>query len=601
MKRIFFIFLIGFIAVSALYASKKYGYFSPNITDLKKDSFVQSRATPEAATGRIERSEVRAQKFMVATANNHGSKAGLEILKAGGSAMDAAIAAQLVLNVVEPQSSGIGGGAFLLHWDKTSRSLKTYDGRETAPKASTTRLFLRDDGSALSFGEAVRSGRSIGVPGLIKMMQLAHETHGKLPWADLFQPAIKLARDGFPVSKRLHTLLSRKGADFFNPQARALFFKNDGTGGTLEAIAVGETLKNPALAESLQLIALKKENGFYEGELAQAIVQTAKKAPAVASQLTLDDLSSYQAKLRAPICGAYLKLKVCGMGAPSSGGTTVAMILGLIDQMNMGKGMSAEALHKIAEAEKLAFADRNHYMADPDFVPQPTGFLSADYLTKRRQLIHPKTTIEKAEPGDVPFAKKASLGEDATIELGGTTHISIIDGDGNAVSMTSSIEGAFGSGQMVGGFLLNNQLTDFSFKPIDKNGKPIANRVQSLKRPRSSMAPTIVFDEKGDVRIVVGSPGGSRIILFVVKALVAHLNWGLGPQEAVSLLNFGSRNGPFELEKHSEDTILKSALEALGQKVRLADMTSGAQMIVIKNQELIGGADPRREGVVLGE
>jgi gamma-glutamyltranspeptidase/glutathione hydrolase len=533
---------------------------------------------------------------MVATANHHGSEAGLKILKAGGSAMDAAIAAQLVLNVVEPQSSGIGGGAFLLHFDKATSSLQTYDGRETAPKASTERLFLREDGSALGFGEAVRSGRSIGVPGLIKMMELAHATHGKLPWADLFQPAIKLARSGFPVSNRLHNLLTRKGADFFNPTARALFFKSDG-----KALAVGETLKNLEIADSLELIASKKSAGFYEGELAEKIIKTAKEAPVVASQLTLEDLSSYEAKLRTPICGLYLKHKVCGMGAPSSGGTTVAMILGLIDPLDLGKALSADALHKIAEAEKLAFADRNHFMADADFIPQPKGFLSEDYLSKRRELIQPKTAIEKAEPGDVPLAKKASLGEDATVELGGTSHISIVDEDGNAVSMTSSIEGAFGSGQMVGGFLLNNQLTDFSFKPMDKEGKPIANRVQPMKRPRSSMAPTIVFDENDDVSIVVGSPGGSRIILFVVKALVAHLNWGLGPQEAVSLLNFGSRNGPFELEKHTEDTILKSALEALGQKVRLADMTSGAQMIVIKNQELIGGADPRREGVVLGE
>jgi gamma-glutamyltranspeptidase/glutathione hydrolase len=596
MKRIFFIFLFGIIAIGAIFGAKKYGYFTPNITDLKKDSFVQSRSAPEAATGRTERREIRAQKHMVATANHHGSEAGLKVLKAGGSAMDAAIAAQLVLNVVEPQSSGIGGGAFLLHFDKTTSSLQTYDGRETAPKASTERLFLRDDGSALGFGEAVRSGRSIGVPGLIKMMELAHETHGKLPWADLFQPAIKLARSGFPVSKRLHNLLTRKGADFFNPAARALFFKSDGS-----AISVGETLKNLELADSFELIALRKSAGFYEGELAQAIIKTAKDAPVVASQLTLEDLSSYEAKLRTPICGLYLKHKVCGMGAPSSGGTTVAMILGLIEPLDLGKTMSADALHKIAEAEKLAFADRNHYMADADFVPQPKGFLSRDYLSKRRELIQPKTAIEKAKPGDVPLAEKASFGKDATIELGGTTHISIIDADGNAVSMTSSIEGAFGSGQMVGGFLLNNQLTDFSFKPMDKEGKPIANRVQPMKRPRSSMAPTIVFDENDDVRIVVGSPGGSRIILFVVKALVAHLNWGLGPQEAVSLLNFGSRNGPFELEKHTEDSILKSALEALGQKVRLADMTSGAQMIVIKNQELIGGADPRREGVVLGE
>lgn len=596
MKRLFLFIILAGIAASGLIGAYKLGLFTPNITDLDKDSFVQTRANPEAATGRLERQEVRAENFMVATANGHASEAGIKILKAGGSAMDAAIAAQLVLNVVEPQSSGIGGGAFLLHWDQATRDLKSYDGRETAPRSVTESLFLREDGSALGFGEAVRSGRSIGVPGLVKMMKLAHDTHGKLPWADLFAPAIKIASGGFPVSKRLHSLLKRKGANFFNSEARELFFDENG-----EPLAVGAILKNPALAKSFQLIAAQKDSGFYEGELAGAIIKAAQKAPVVASQLSLDDLKTYKAKVRTPVCGTYLKHKVCGMGAPSSGGMTVAMILSLIEPLDLGKSLNAKAMHLIAEAEKLSFADRNHYMADPDFVPQPSGFLSPDYISKRRGLISETQTIETAEPGDVPLLKKASLGRDATVELGGTTHISIIDKEGNAVSLTSSIEGAFGSGQMVGGFLLNNQLTDFSFKPQDKDGKSIANKVQPLKRPRSSMAPTIVFDEQGTVRIIVGSPGGSRIILFVVKALVAHLNWGLGPQEAVSLLNFGSRNGPFELEKHAEHTILQSALEKFGQTVRLSNMTSGVQMIVIKDKELIGGADPRREGVVLGE
>ncbi len=596
MKRLFLFIILASIATAGLIGAFKHDLFTPNITDLDKDSFVQSRANPEAATGRLERKEVRAQEFMVATANGHASEAGVKILKAGGSAMDAAIAAQLVLNVVEPQSSGIGGGAFLLYWDQAARDLKSYDGRETAPRAVTESLFLREDGSALGFGEAVRSGRSIGVPGLVKMMKLAHDAHGKLPWADLFAPAIKIASGGFPVSKRLHSLLKRKGADFFNSEARDLFFDKNG-----EPLAVGTILKNPALAQSFQIIATQKDSGFYEGELADAMIKAAQKAPVVASQLSLDDLKGYKAKVRTPVCGRYLKHKVCGMGAPSSGGMTTAMILSLIEPFNLGKSLNAKAMHLIAEAEKLSFADRNHYMADPDFTPQPTGFLSPDYISKRRELIKETQTLEKAEPGDVPLLKKASLGRDATVELGGTTHISIIDKAGNAVSLTSSIEGAFGSGQMVGGFLLNNQLTDFSFKPQDKDGKPIANKVQPLKRPRSSMAPTIVFDEQGNVRIIVGSPGGSRIILFVVKALVAHLNWGLGPQEAVSLLNFGSRNGPFELEKHAEHTIIQSALEKFGQTVRLSNMTSGAQMIVIKDKELIGGADPRREGVVLGE
>ena len=596
MKRLFLFIILTCMGTGGLIGAYKFGFFTPNITDLDKGTYVQSRANPEAATGRLERSEVRAQDFMVATANDHASKAGVKLLKAGGSAMDAAIAAQLVLNVVEPQSSGIGGGAFLLHWDHKKRDLKSYDGRETAPKAVDETLFLREDGSALGFGEAVRSGRSIGVPGLVKMMQLAHDTHGKLPWADLFAPAIKIASEGFPVSKRLHGLLKRKGAEFFNSEARELFFDETGV-----PLAVGTILKNPALAQSFQLIATKKDSGFYDGELASAIIKAAQKAPVVSSKLSLDDLKTYTAKVRTPVCGMYLKHKVCGMGAPSSGGMTVAMILSLIEPLDLGKGLNAKAMHLIAEAEKLSFADRNHYMADPDFTPQPTGFLSPDYISKRREFIKETEALERAEPGDVPLLKKASLGRDATVELGGTTHISIIDRAGNAVSLTSSIEGAFGSGQMVGGFLLNNQLTDFSFKPRDKDGKPIANKVQPLKRPRSSMAPTIVFDEQGNVRIIVGSPGGSRIILFVVKALVAHLNWGLVPQEAVSLLNFGSRNGPFELEKHVEHTILQSVLEKFGQTVRLSNMTSGAQMIVITDKELVGGADPRREGVVLGE
>lgn len=563
----------------------------------------QSRAAPEAATGYHKREEVETKKFMVAAANPLATKAGVEMINQGGNAIDAAIAVQMVLTLVEPQSSGIGGGAFLLFFDAKTRQLNNYDGREVAPSAVTEQHFLRDDGSALGFGEAVRSGRSIGVPGVIRMMYMAHKAHGKLPWKTLFQPAIKLATTGFAVSPRLHKMLNGKGADFFNSEARQLFFdKNE------QALAVGSILKNPAFAESLTTIADKGADGFYLGELAEKIVLAAAKAPKTPSLMTGEDLKAYQAKERPSLCGTYKTYKICGMGAPSSGGTTVAMILKLIEPLSLGKSFNVDAMHLIAEAEKLAFADRNRYMADPDFVPQPLGFLSDDYLAQRRELIDTEAAMEKAKAGDVPLAEKAQYGEDATVELGGTSHVSIIDKDGNALSMTSSIEGAFGSGQMVGGFLLNNQLTDFSFKAKDKNGKAIANRVAPFKRPRSSMSPTIVFDEKGDVKIVVGSPGGSRIILFVVKALVAHFNWGLGPQDAVSLINFGSRNGPFELEDMSDvsekpdgyDTFA-SELISTGHKVRLSRMTSGTQMIVVENDTLKGGADPRREGAVMGE
>lgn len=556
----------------------------------------QSRAAPEGGSGLRKVSEVRAVNMMVAAANAHASRAGFEILKAGGNAVDAAIAVQMVLNVVEPQSSGIGGGAFLLYFDAASQALSTYDGRETAPALVNETLFLRSDGSKLSFGDAVRSGRSIGVPGVVAMLELLHKNHGKLAWAKLFQPAIRLAREGFPVSKRLATMLDRKGRDFFNPLGQALFFNPDGS-----ALKQGTLLKNPALAASFEIIADKGAAGFYKGPLAAEIIAAGKAAPTIPSLMSLQDLAGYKAVKRPPFCALYLLHNICGMGLPSSGGMTVAMILKLIEPLPLGKAPTPLALHYIAEAEKLAFADRGRYMADPDFISSPSGLLDEGYLNERRKLISATSAMTKALPGMPPGQTRGALGRDGTVELGGTSHISIIDADGNALSMTSSIEGAFGSGQLVGGFLLNNQLTDFSFAPVDNAGLPIANRVQAHKRPRSSMAPTIVFDPKGKPRIIVGSPGGSRIIGYVVKSLVAHLNWGLGPQAAVSLYNFGSRNGPFELERHSGAETLAKELEKLGQQPRLSVMTSGVQMIVIQPGGLIGGADPRREGVVIGE
>ena len=569
------------------------GYFWQNSFERQEP---QSRAVPEIGTGFYAKEEVTSKDFMVATANKHASQAAKMILEKGGSAVDAAIAAQLMLNLVEPQSSGIGGGAFLLVFDPTTKQLKSYDGRETAPAAVTERLFLRDDGSALGFGEAVRSGRSIGVPGLVAVLEKVHKAHGRLPFHQLFDPTIQLAEQGFAVSRRLHLMLKRKGSAFFNKEAQVLFFDEAGT-----ARAEGWILKNTALAHSLSLLAEKGASGFYTGPLAREIVKTAKAAPTVPSAMTLNDLARYKAVERQPVCGIYQAYKICGMGPPSSGGMTTAMILGVLDEFDLGKGLSVEALHLIGEAEKLAFADRNRYMADADFVPQPHGLLDPAYLAKRRALIDPKKAMAKAAPGNPPLLKKSDFGQDGTVELGGTSHISIVDKDGMVISMTSSIEGAFGSGQMVQGFLLNNQLTDFSFRPKDDNGVLIANRVAPLKRPRSSMAPTIVFDRQGQPIIIVGSPGGSRIISFVVKSLIAHINWGMGPQEAVSLLNFGSRNGPFELENRPKSASLKAALEALGQKVKLGVMTSGVQMIVRDDDGFRGGTDPRREGVVLGE
>ncbi len=560
------------------------------------DRHEQSRATPEAGSGFEAREEVRAREYMIATANEHASEAALEMMKAGGNAVDAVIAAQVMLTLVEPQSSGIGGGAFLLHFDAENAKLTSYDGREVAPSAADEKLFLNQDGTRAGFRSAVRSGRSIGVPGVIAMLARLHKTHGSLAWEALFQPTIRLARSGFPVSPRLHKMLSLRGAGFFNQPAQSLFYDE-----TLAARPVGFLLKNPPLADSLEVIAGKGAAGFYEGAIAADIVKAAQEAPTVPSLMTMEDLKGYKAVLRDPVCGPYRGFQICGMGPPSSGGLTVAMTLGLLAPFDLGKTPNKDALHLIVEAEKLAYADRNRYMADPDFVRQPDRFLDGGYLDERRRFIKKMDVMKKAEPGQPFVDEKAVRGRDATIELGGTSHLSIIDKAGNVVSMTSSIEGAFGSGQMVGGFLLNNQLTDFSFLPVDGKGNPIANRAGPLKRPRSSMSPTIVFNGDGTPRAVVGSPGGSRIILFVVKALVAHIDWGMGPQEAVALFNFGSRNGPIEMEVRPESQGFISELEAMGHKVRRAVMTSGAQMITLQPPYLKGGADPRREGVVLGE
>lgn len=560
------------------------------------DTHDQGRAAPEAASGFEKRAEVQAEAFMVATANGHASVAGKEMINKGGNAVDAVIAAQMMLNLVEPQSSGIGGGAFLLYYDAKLKKLTSYDGRETAPSGVDEKLFLNENGGRVGFFDALRSGRSIGVPGVIAMLWKLHQAHGQLPWGELFAPAIEKARAGFRISPRLNKMLQRKGAAFFNERAKALYFDESG-----KARPVGYLLKNPAFANSLALIAKEGPAGFYEGPVAEAIVKTARSAPLVASTMTMDDLLNYKAKERAPVCGHYQTFQICGMGPPSSGGLTIAMTLGLLEPFDLGAAPSTGALHLIVEAQKIAYADRNRYMADPDFVRQPTRFLSPDYIGERRALIRKEAVMERAAPGNPFVDKKTNFGVDETFEQGGTSHISIIDKAGNVIAMTGSIEGAFGSGQMVEGFLLNNELTDFSFLPVDGDGQPIANRVEGGKRPRSSMSPTIVLDKAGVPRVVVGSPGGSRIILFVTKALIAHLDWGMGPQEAVSLFNFGSRNGPLEIEERSESEPYIQELVAMGHKVRRSVMTSGIQMIVRENHYLKGGADPRREGVVLGE
>lgn len=554
-------------------------------------------AQPEAATGQAAKTLVRASRHMAVAAHPLAAAAAREALRKGGSAVDAAIAAQLVLNLVEPQSSGIGGGAFLLHWDAKAGKLASYDGRETAPKAAKPDRFLNDAGRPMGRRNAVLSARSVGVPGLVAMLELAHKRHGKLPWAELSAPAIELAEDGFSVGARLHKLLKWRGAKGFSPAARAYFFDAKG-----RPWPVGHKLKNPPFAETLKRLSKGGAAAFYEGPIAKDIVAAVNAGPKSLKDMTAEDLRAYRAKARPPICVPYRRTRVCGMGPPSSGALTIGQVLTLLAPFDLGKEpLAAGALHLIAEAQRLAYADRRRYMADADFVAVPDGLLDPAYLARRRALIDPARSMGRAKPGRPPGARQGAFGRDGTIEGAGTSHISIIDGDGNAVAMTTTIEAAFGSGLMVRGFLLNNELTDFAFAPRDADGRPATNRVEGGKRPRSSMSPTIVFDANGKVRMVAGSPGGSRIILYVLKALIAYLDWGLDAQAAAALANFGSRNGPFEIEEGSAAVAAKDALEARGHRLRVAPMTSGAHIIVVGADGLEGGADPRREGAALGD
>ncbi|MEM9207156.1 MAG: gamma-glutamyltransferase [Pseudomonadota bacterium] len=559
-----------------------------------------SQAEPEPGTTATETSfadvePVRGTSQMVVTANSHASRAADAILDKGGSAVDAAIAAQMVLTLVEPQSSGIGGGAFLLHFDAENRLVGTYDGRETTPALSGEDRFLDDEGVPIPWPEAVFSGSSVGVPGITAMLEEAHKGHGALPWADLFQPAIDLARTGFEVSPRLNGLLTRFGPDAFFPAARDYFFDDQGA-----PRPVGFVLKNEPLAETLGLIAQKGGDAFYLGDVAKDIVDAVQNAPRRPGDMTLLDLADYVAKRRPAVCGPFRGRTVCGMGPPSSGGLTVIQALGLVGRTSVSPAYSASGLHRLAEAQKLAFADRNRFIADNDFVAVP-DLLNSGYVASRRQLIDPEQAIERAEPGNPP-ALPEPVGVDGSAESPGTTHISIVDQNGNAVSMTSSIESAFGSRLMVRGFLLNNQLTDFSFRPKDEDGTPIANRVQPKKRPRSSMAPTIVFAPDNNVEMVVGSPGGSRIIPYVIKGIVGHLDWGLNAQAIASSPNFGSRNGPFEIEEGFEGEPYIAELETKGQTIRASGMTSGLNIIIRRGPaSLEGGTDPRREGLVIAD
>ncbi len=559
-----------------------------------------SRAQPEAQTrtaAPANKAPVTAKQHMVAAANPLASQAGLEILHAGGSAVDAAIAIQLALNVVEPQSSGIGGGGFMMHFAAASGEIDAFDGRETAPASATPDMFQGPDGKRMKFFEAVPGGKSTGVPGLVRMMELAHRKHGKLPWARLFEPAIRLAEIGFPVSPRLNLLISRDKLIDKVPRTSA-YFKLGGN-----PLPVGKILTNKPLAESFKKIAEGGADAFYQGEIAQEITRAVAAAAVNPGRMTRSDLAAYRAKRREPVCGAYRGYLVCGMPPPTSGGVAVIQILGMLSHFDLASNLpgSAEAAHLIAEASRLAFADRGLYLADPDFVGVPVPrLIDPGYLAERAKLISPEKSLGKAEPGKVFAKADSAFAPDDVLKGLSTSHLVVVDQNGNTVSMTSSIENAFGSRLMAGGFLLNNQLTDFAFTPV-RDGKMVANAPWPGKRPRSSMSPTLVFDRAGKPVMAIGSPGGSRIIGYVAQTIIAALDWGFDIQAAIDLPHVVNRNGPTELEKGTDAEKLAPALMKLGHEVRIRPMTSGLHGIRIFGDRITGGADQRREGAALGD
>jgi len=527
-----------------------------------------------------------APQSMVAAANPLAVEAGLDVLRRGGSAVDAAIAVQMVLGVVEPQASGLGGGGFLLHYDAASGATGVYDGRESAPAGATSAMFLDRDGKPLGFRDAVASGISVGVPGVLAMLELAHTEHGKLAWRDLFPPAIALARDGFAVPPRLAALLARAPSLRDDADIRATYFNADGS-----PKKRGERVVNPALAEAMHLIADQGVQVFYQGAIAVEMVKRVRNHVRPGS-LSLADLADYRPIKREALCGPYRIWVVCGMPPPSSGGIAILQVLGLIEPFDVWRDPpnSLRVLHLIAEASRLAFADRNRYVADPAFVAVPvTGLLSPAYIGERRLLLSPDRSMGVVGPGVPP----------GYIERG-TSHISIVDRWGNAVSFTTTIEAPFGAQIMVRGFLLNNELTDFTARP-EIDGRKVANRVEPGKRPRSSMSPTLIFDRDQKLLAALGSAGGPRIIGDTLQTVIGLLDWKLSMQDAIALPRIINLNGATELEQGTALEDQADALRELGHGVQVRPHDGGLTGVQRTPDGWEGGADPRRDGVAKGE
>ncbi|MEP5154670.1 gamma-glutamyltransferase [Planktotalea sp.] len=539
---------------------------------------------------------VSANEWMVVAANPLASQAGAKILERGGTAADAMVAVQTVLGLVEPQSSGLGGGAFLVWYDAVSGEITTLDGRETAPAAATPRLFQDENGEPLKFFDAVVGGRSVGVPATPALMEYAHQKWGNQKWSSLFEDGIALAAGGFKVSERLAGMIERDADRLVRFGGTSGYFYPAGV-----PLKEGQTLRNADYAETLRDLAHNRTEGFYKGDIARDIVRVVRETQGNPGVLSLSDLATYQVKERAPVCVTYRENDVCGMGPPSSGALTVGQILGMLEGFDLG-AMGPENPHSwrlIGDASRLAFADRGRYMADSDFVPVPVkGLVDSAYLANRAEALDGGPALGNVSAGMPAFDHAMNWADDESIELPSTSHISIVDSYGNALSMTTTIENAFGSRLMVRGFLLNNELTDFSFR-THRDGAAIANAVAPGKRPRSSMAPTIVLKD-GKPILVVGSPGGSRIIGYVAKTIIAHLDWGMDVQEAVSMGHAVNRFGTYDLEAGSNMEAMAAELEAIGFKVNARDLNSGLHAISI-GETLQGGADPRREGVALGQ
>ncbi len=560
---------------------------------------VADNVAPEFSSGVSKKSLVKAGRHMVSTANPHASKTGMEILKRGGNAIDAMVAIQTVLGLVEPQSSGLGGGAFLVYFDAEREKLTTYDGRETAPAKATPDMFLDDNGQPLGFFDAVVGGRSVGTPGTVKLLYETHKKYGKLDWKEVLQPAIELAENGFKVSPRLHALITRSAESLYQYETTRNYFLSEES----VPLFVGTLIKNQPYSDTLKAIASGGADAFYKGDIAKRIVETVQNAKGNPGRLSLEDLANYEIKQREPVCYRYRDHNVCGMGPPSSGALTVGQILGLVEAYDLGSygAGSLESWRIIGDATRLAFADRGLYMADNDFVKMPKGLLNRTYLWERTQtLIGEKAlTADEVFPGKPPFDHAMLFAPDQSLELPSTSHFSIVDAEGNVVSMTTTIENGFGSRLMVDGFLLNNELTDFSFVP-EVDGKPVANAIEPGKRPRSSMAPTIVLKD-GKPVLAVGSPGGSRIIPYVAKTLIAWLDWEMDIQQAIELPHLANRFGTYDLEKGTSAEKFAEPLEKLGFTVNIRDLNSGLHGIEITPEGLEGGADTRREGLAIGE